>query len=72
MYANSEKQEETQQHSAAKHRPKCLTETHKKALSRTQRKRAINSAKPLFVGSIPTAAFNLLNDLQAPHKLPEG
>jgi hypothetical protein len=40
-----------------------LTEDNFKALSDTRQNSSLNPAKPLFVGSIPTAAFNLFNKL---------
>jgi hypothetical protein len=42
-----------------------LTRTKTNELNQTQPKTLFNSAKPLFVGSIPTAPFNRINNLRA-------
>jgi hypothetical protein len=56
LYANSTEQCGTQQYKQMKPLPSTLTEMNFKVFSRTQLKLTFNSAKPLFIGSIPTAA----------------
>lgn len=57
MYANSEDFADTQEYYKKKRGRLNLTKICTKELSVTQRNWPPNSAKPLFVGSIPTAAF---------------
>jgi hypothetical protein len=70
LYANPGEQGETQRHSAPKQLSKLLTETNSGALGKTQLNWAPKSAKPLFVGSIPTAASFRFKKLRAAEGLP--
>ena len=63
MCANSAELDGTQQHWDEEQAFKSPTETHSSILTRTQPQFLSKTAKPLFVGSIPTAAFNLFNNL---------
>jgi hypothetical protein len=44
---------------------------HAPAYIQTLENRLFNTAKPLFIGSIPIAASNLLNNLQAAQSITE-